>query len=377
MPGEPSWNGHGFRSPWIERSSTMAISMLGTPSGAPVYFYVPPSIFSDIPKNETQFLDWEERGDYHGVASWVVLTYLRLRQAHYPVQFIQTLPEHGIVITHARVLRDQPAEIPPEVMLVCIEGDRGRSSSAFFHLVQNPVQEWRSAPWRRFYVPYWTQPGLVPRERGRDDRFETIGFFGNTFNLAPELRGEDWRDALNRMGLCWEPRLSHEDWYDYSGVDGVIAIRSFHRHWNGAWKPANKLFNAWSAGAIPIIGRESAMLYHAAHRVDCMVCNSVDQLLACLDELRESKDLRRALRANGAERAAEFQRDEIVKLWVDVIDSVLVPTFQGLHGRGVLWSLRRLESGATYLVDWGDRYRRYFTGKIAAKLRGEEFRGYV
>jgi hypothetical protein len=344
---------------------------------APLFFYVPRTIFTDVPSNEADFIGWTERGNYHGVASWVVLTYLRLREAQVPVEFVSDIPDCGIVITHARVLREAMPKIPRSVLLVCIEGDRGRDAYAMVHVVQNPVQECTGAPWRRVYVPYWTQPGLIPRRPQRGDRFETLAFFGNEFNLAPELRGKAWADMLEKLGLRWDPRLSHEDWYDYSEVDAVLAVRSFRGHWNELWKPANKLFNAWSAGTIPIVAPESAMVSHGRDRVDCMICASVDSVVACLHELVASQDLRRQLRCNGRERAAAFQSDAITDLWRRLIAEILVPTFDELSRDRGKWSLRRVESAVTYWLDWGDRYGRYLRGKVAARLRGEAFRGYV
>lgn len=343
----------------------------------PIYFYVPHEIFTEIPNDEAEFLKWEERGEYHGVASWVVLTYLRIRESQLHVEFIRRVPDSGIVITHARILRDMPVIVPPQVMLVCIEGDRGRSAAAAVHLVQNPVQESRATPWRRIYIPYWTQPGLIPRRSDRGNRFESLAFFGNQFNLAPELHEEAWTNELNRMDLQWDLRLSHERWYDYSGVDGVIAIRSFRGHWNEIWKPANKLFNAWAAGAIPVVGPESAMLHHGTHRRDCMICHSVEEAISCIAELKESSELRALLRANGAERAMNYRRAAVARLWGDLIETVLVPMYWERSQSSAKRSLHRIQAATTYLLDWGDRYRRYFGGRIAARFRGEVFRGYV
>jgi hypothetical protein len=73
-------------------------------------------------------------------------------------------------------------------------------------------------------MPQWPQPGLLPRDPNRGDRFEIAAFFGYEHNLASELRNPLWTAQLRDLGLSWHSVPRHE-WHDYRHVDVVIAVR--------------------------------------------------------------------------------------------------------------------------------------------------------
>ena len=344
----------------------------------PIYFYVPSTMFDAWPGNENEYMSWAEGEKHLGVAAWIVLTYLRLKAHGYPVERCSELPRRGIVITHTRVLRDGSLRPRPDVLLVCAEGDRGRCINADIHVVQNPLQERQSWFWKRRYIPHWTQPGLMPRDPQRGDKVETVGYLGTEFNLDPELRSDVWLAGLKRLNLRWETRFPSQAWTRYDDLDCVVTIRGFHKHWNDIWKPASKLFNAWRADVIPLVSADSAMEWHGVAGEDYLRVDSLQHLLATLEQLKIDPSLCQKLRHNMARRRAEISGDVQLGNWVHLIDSLLVPAYFRKRRQG---ATMRVPAAAwrvlTYGLDWADRWRRYYGGRISAKLRAEEFRGYV
>src|SRR5690606_12799758 len=133
----------------------------------------------------------------------------------------------------------------------------------------------------------------LPRDPQRGDRFETLGFFGDETNLAPELRDPAWRAQLENLGVRLE--VFHADrWHDYREVDGVVAIRGFgpspYLH-----KPATKLYNAWLAGVPFIGGRDSAYAGDGTVGKNFLQAATPDELLQQVCRLKENPDLTRAL----------------------------------------------------------------------------------
>jgi hypothetical protein len=144
-----------------------------------------------------------------------------------------------------------------------VRGDHRPVTAADFEVVQNAAQ---ADSRRRFFVPHWSQPGLLPRDPARGARIERAAFKGFSANLHPGLASADWREALARRGIEWvadvavyrrsETPAERLDWNDFRAVDAVVALRPARTggHLN---KPATKLYNAWRAGVPAVLGREA------------------------------------------------------------------------------------------------------------------------
>ncbi len=212
-----------------------------------IYFYLPKSDWrDDLPQStDAVWKNWE-----YGVYSWTLQTYLRLQADGFPCQLVDSLPEEGIMIAH---LQSLPIDLIPnsKSLFICLLADKGRHPYAQIHVVQNPQQikprilgDRLLLPGKNIYIPHWTQPGLIPRDLQRGDRFENVAFFGLEINLAPEFREQYWHQQLQDLGLNWQI-ISSDRWNDYSDVDVVVAVRNFHTPayaWD--YKPPTKLFNA-------------------------------------------------------------------------------------------------------------------------------------
>jgi hypothetical protein len=181
--------------------------------------------------------------------------------------------------------------------------------------------------WRGYFMPLWMQPGLIPRNSERGDRFEVAAFFGREHNLAAELRGSSWQAELQNLGLAWRV-VPRERFYDYGNVDVVVAVRSFANDDLYVYKPPSKLHNAWCAGVPAILGPESA--YRAARQteLDYIEVCSPEEALTALRRLRDQVHVRQEMMRNGERRASEFRSERIVELWRGLLCNQLVSAYK-------------------------------------------------
>ncbi|MGF1480784.1 MAG: glycosyltransferase [Cyanophyceae cyanobacterium] len=295
----------------------------------PIYFYIPSSHWIEtLPAADD---NWQGFG--LGVYAWTLQTYLRLRAEGFPCTLVQEFPEEGIVLAHRNSLRSHPHFQPGRnLLLVCLKADVNSHPAALLHVVQNPL----ARAFGGYYMPHWTQPGLIPRHPERGDRFENIAFFGHADNLVAELQHPAWFEQLHRLGLNWQAILNRNHWNDYhsinncwndySTVDAVIAVRSF-KHRRYVNKPATKLYNAWLAGVPAILGCESAYRAERRSELDYLEVSSLEGLITALQRLRDDTALRRAMAKNGQVRAQAVQPSSMTARWRNFLTKVAVPTY--------------------------------------------------
>ncbi|MEL7520354.1 MAG: hypothetical protein AAGJ80_01830 [Cyanobacteria bacterium J06553_1] len=303
----------------------------------PIAFYIPPALWpEDLPGRPDE--NWAGYG--LGLYAWTVQTYLRLSSAGVSCKLTSKLPTEGIVFCHSNALRSVEIAPLPQRLLICIRAEATLSEIAPLHIVQNPRDV--SLAQNRYYIPHWPQPKLIPREVRRGDRFETVAFFGHEDNLAKELRSYAWQIALAERGLNgrvvantnhWNQYNNLDTgWNDYHDIDAVIAVRSFdpvRRVLTGGFscKPATKLYNAWLAGAIPILGAESAYRWTGKRGQDYLEVTSFSGLLETLDRVKADVGLRRSLIEQGAMRSLEYTSSKVLRQWQIFIDAVALPAY--------------------------------------------------
>lgn len=297
----------------------------------PVYFYLPKADWTDdMP--ETADTYWV--GFRRGVYCWTLQTYLRLQASGFPCQLVDTLPDEGIILAHWDSF---PADLQPgpKQMLVCFQADRARHPYAQIHVVQNPLAlslkimtlgDRFLLPGDRYFLPLWPQPGLVPRDPSRGDRFENIAFFGLEENLAPELRTTSWQEQVASLGLTWRVVSDFDLWNNYSEVDAILAVRDFGRQ-EYSWKPASKLHNAWHAGVPAILGYDSAFRHERKSPLDYLEVLSLTDTLQALAKLRDNPQLRRDIIQNGKLRATETTPAQLTRRWQTFLETVAIPAY--------------------------------------------------
>jgi len=288
-----------------------------------IYFYIPAQDFpTDTPKDTHHY--WV--GFRKGVYCWVIQTYLNLQAVGFRCDLVSKIPEEGIILAHYDSL---PRGLMPSSrqLIVCIQADRSRHPYAQVHIVENREGLKRSLmTWgdrflligQDYFMPHWPQPGLIPRDATRGDRFENLGFFGLKCNLSTELQSQVWHDGLNQLGIKWLVVSNFSQWNDYSQLDAILAVRSFKDKAFKA-KPASKLFNAWHAGVPAILGQESAYKAERKSSLDYLEVSSIDDTFNALKRLKYDLGLRRKMIENGQNRAQETQKLHLTKRWAELL----------------------------------------------------------
>ncbi|WP_413164363.1 hypothetical protein ACL6C3_00605 [Capilliphycus salinus ALCB114379] len=298
-----------------------------------IYFYIPQDLFPlEKPKNFNE--NW--RGFGLGIYAWTLQTYLRLKADGFPCELVNYLPQSGIVLTHRNCLSIQKSIKPGQnLLLICIKAESDFYPYAQLHVVQNPEETATFNP--TYYIPHWTQPGLIPRDYQRGERFENIVFFGHLNNLAPELLSDEWKNTLSQLGLNWCPIINNNHWTDYQSIDprwndysqadAVVAIRSFGKENKYINKPATKLFNAWLAGVPAVLGYESAYRAEGIPNFNYLEVTSLNELLFALRQLKSNRTIRQYLIRNSQSKLNQIHWDKIIKKWRYFLEQIATVAF--------------------------------------------------
>ncbi len=333
-------------------------------STSQICFYVPsPDIVAGVPRSIGDYWGWIDGAvkrapanlangkgpcTWLGPYNWTIQTYLYLKEAGVRCDLTAMLPERGVIVAHGdflppalRPTRDQfIVEIKPDRPLQC--------RHANFVIVQNRHDPLRQG-WARALVPsafvnYWPQPGLLPRDVSRGDRFENVCFMGNSEQFLAET--DVLETKVRKLGLSWWMPPRHQ-WHNYSTVDAIVAVRPLATlaslstdvvsFFTPERKPASKLYNAWLAGVPAILSPEVGFQSLRRSELDYLEASTIPDIVAALDKLKQNPDLRRAMAENGRRRAVPFAPTQTAAAWRALIDRQILPAF----GRWHRSSLRR------------------------------------
>jgi len=254
-----------------------------------------------------------------GLDTWIVQTYLRLRQQR-DLGFSCTLSAEfkpdAINIVH----RDEatPWLRPARCHTVVIRADRPPVLSADRVVVQNPAQ---IGP-HQIFIPFWPQPGLIPRNLSAKARLRTVAFLGRPEHLPASFTSGEFHRSLASMGITLEIR--QDRWHDYRDIDVVFAVRR-DQPLMIASKPASKLINAWHAGVPAILGREPAYRLTGRPEIDYLEADSPEEVLAAVIRLRDDPTLYRGLIDAGKIQAHAHTVSAVAQRWIDALTTELAP----------------------------------------------------
>ncbi|MGB3533427.1 MAG: hypothetical protein WBA13_07905 [Microcoleaceae cyanobacterium] len=301
----------------------------------PIYFYLHPQHFpTDIPERVEE--NWSGFGI--GIYAWTIQTYLRLKQQNLPCFLVNEIPDEGIVFIHRNILTRYHPRFKPskKLLLICLKAESNPFPYAQIQVVQNPIEIQNVS--NSYYLPHWTQPGLIPRDPNRGEIFENIAFFGHKNNLAPEFISASWQQYLTELDLNWLPIINQNTWQDYqsinpqwndySQIDAIVAIRGFDKRNTYTHKPATKLYNAWLAGVPAILGYESAYRTEGHPNQDYIEVASWDELLSALIQLKHYPALRETLVNLGNQQAKKFNPDIVTQRWYYFITTIAIPAYE-------------------------------------------------
>ncbi|HBL30242.1 MAG TPA: hypothetical protein DD490_25700 [Acidobacteria bacterium] len=267
--------------------------------------------------------DWRELQT--GERAWILQTFLRLRRAGHPVELSGTVPEDGLVVFHAKQAKALARQRPRlrDLVLVGARADNREPLIADVEILQNGhFADGR----RRFALPHWPQPGLLPRDPARGARIERIAYKGFSANLHADFRTPAWTGPLAAEGIEWvvdavefagRNRLELE-WPDFHTVDLALAVRPPERKQRYA-KPATKLINAWLAGVPALLGPEPAYRELKRSDFDYLEVASASAALEAVARLRRDPGLYLAMVENGLRRGAEHTPEALVPRWAELL----------------------------------------------------------
>lgn len=280
-----------------------------------IHFYMPESYLPPAAERGSWMAGNPARLEQSGKAAcvqcWIYLSFARLLRSGLRVDLVHDFPAEGVVV--ALTGNIPPGfRVPDNIFLIGVAADGTPHPSAHFHVLQNPVHA-RRLP-RSTYIPGWSQPGLIPRDPDRGDRFENLVFFGDAPNLAAELRDPAFAEVVKaRFGITFAIAGS-ERWHDYSDVDCVLAIRKFGPD-RFLRKPATKLYNAWMAGVPCLGGNDSAFAADGRPGTDYIRCESINGVMKALDQLKNGREFRGRIVQAGRESARRFSDEAIACRW--------------------------------------------------------------
>jgi hypothetical protein len=279
----------------------------------------PPHFWSD---------DWSQFGDTAGLT---YLLWFALKNEGFDVKLVNQMPSNGIVISHADFL--QAISPPrPDLYVICLQLDWPRSLWAHAHLVANRQElednaltfaERLSFPGPRYFLTHMPQIGLKPRDPTRGARFERVGYFGLEKNLAPPFREPGWANSLKKIGVDWMAMTDPKQWCDYTDFDAVLAIREENHVFPR--KPAQKLYNAWLGGLIPILGPEIGFREERRSPLDFIEASNAEEALLAIKRLKNDPALCEAMRQNGAARSKQLTPEKIAKEWATIFSQHILP----------------------------------------------------
>ena len=260
----------------------------------------------------------EPPGKASTAQNWILLTFARLAKAGCPVRLCHAIPDEGVVFALTGSL---PADFkaPAGVFLVGVVADGLPHPACHFHILQNAAHARRLR--QACFIPHWPQPGLIPRDPGRGERFENLVFYGDPPNLASDLRDPGFAARMKRdFGVTF--RIAENGcWHDYSAADAAIGIRAFGSK-PFLRKPSTKLYNAWLAGVPFIGGADSALAADGRPGIDFLRCTDLQAVEKAVGQLRDSPALRRRLVSEGLATGKDFLEDRILARWKAILETL-------------------------------------------------------
>src|SRR5262245_31347845 len=276
-----------------------------------------------------------------GERAWVLQTYLRLRRAGHEVELTDRWPERGLLVfsSKQRHIVKRLAGPTDNVRLLGIREDVGDVLIADWEVLQNG----RYADGvRRFFIPFWPQPGLLPRDSSRGHRIARAGYKGFLRNLHQDFQGEAWRRFLLERGIEWSCDAPQYDgrqtasamtgWNDYREIDLVVAVRP-HDRFLHVRKPGTKLYNAWLAGVPALMGREYAYRELRRGDLDYIEISSLGEAKRAVALLQQEPGRYQAMVDNSRRRAVAFTTEATLRQWAELLFETLPAHERDAHVR--------------------------------------------
>lgn len=258
--------------------------------------------------------------------SWVLRTYYQLRLAGEAVTLSNSLRRDAINVVSVRDFGRKQRD--PLSFLLIPQGDAHHSQLASFRILQNGV---RPPDANASVIWHWPQPGIIPRDPSRGDRFETLCFKGRLNNLDDRLQSESFAAELEARGVLFDVDAylglrGEHNWNNYFNADAVLALRNL-TYYDAAKKPASKLINAWFADTPALLGPEPAYRELGTSGEDYLEIRSPSDALQAVDALKGNPSLFRKIVGNGRKMRENYTERVLTKLWIETLNGPVSEAF--------------------------------------------------
>lgn len=296
-----------------------------------ITFYLPN--YDDLERLDRldPYLSWQEMP--RGEGFWILQTYCFLKHFGFDVKISKTLPDDGVLVFHRRnknaLFKEDRKKINKLILVGC-RGDLHDIIVPDFELLQN---SYFADYERRFHMPHWPMPNIIPRDPKRGNQIKRIAFKGFSTQLHPDFRTQAWLDFLAAHDIEWvqndvqfthtgESKFDDSVWADYSDIDLVIAVRPERNelHTN---KPALKLYNAWHAGVPVLLGYEYAYREIGISGEDYIEVNNIEDAKQGILNLLENPEAYQSMREKGMEKAHLYTHEAVFRAWVHFFEQTL------------------------------------------------------
>jgi hypothetical protein len=270
---------------------------------------------------------------------WAVQTYVCLKRRGLEVYLVPNYVRGRICVTSYDRLNLK--DFPYNSFVVTCQHDRARPEICEQRIVQNKLNVIDK---NDYWIPFWPQPNLVPRDASRNLRIENITYKGRITYLAEPFRSPEFLQQLESMGVSLQVSQTdtaspdYKVWTDYTTADLVLAVRNCTEY-DLSIKPPSKLVNAWLARCPALLGPEPAYQQLRESELDYIEVRSPDDVLSAVTRLQENPNLYAAMVENGLKRVEAFTPDALSLRWRDLLAGEIAQNYERWLNQSPAWKL--------------------------------------
>lgn len=289
-----------------------------------IHFIVPPAYVDEF----CAVSDMKLGGNFPywtgGRFVWVAQSYLMLRQFREGITMGSSPLPGQVNFRHSMEWRDNPRRIGE--FRVSFRADYPRLYDVDFEILQNPAVP--VGP-NQAYLPFWPVPGQI----SRDHRRRGVSVIGYAGRLGPLNLVRNLVEGVDDLKAFDFQIIPPQKWHDLSQVDVLIGVRNFDRMLNPN-KPPSKLFAAWRAEIPLIAGYDSAFSHIAVPGEEYLRVDSLKNFTNSVRQLADDTVLYNDIVEAGRVRAPECSHEAIAQIWLNCIDTAIVPKFEAWKALG-------------------------------------------
>ncbi|MGC1306810.1 MAG: hypothetical protein WA885_06245 [Phormidesmis sp.] len=280
--------------------------------------------------------------------SWIIQTFLYMKQAGLNVELVEKLVDGAICVVHYSTFSSKVWGI--NAFIVGVRADNPPIRMREIEIVQSPANLGDSGT---FLVHHWPQPKLIPRDANRRNKIEKISYFGGEGGMSPKYFSPEIRSVLKELGVTINLCFDTTQWGNYKDTDLVLAVRNHHHSSLIDTKPASKLVNTWHAGCVALLGNEPAYRAAGQSEKDYFEVDSPEDMVKTVTRLKKSPEIYQRVREAGMAKSPEFSFEAVQSSWIALFEGPVTQAYEAWQKNqgGALRSTRRYFQSAHQWVD--------------------------